>query len=439
MGKGGQQAARAANFSPAGHWTSPYNPLDPKAPKLPTKGEIKAVIPKDCFKRSYIKGLSWVLFDLTLAALLVFAARTFLAVTPPQPILSSDGCFWLAGWSLYVFCMGSTMAGCWVLAHECGHGALFPSRRWNNAFGFVIHQVLLCPYYSCRCTHAKHHQFTNHLHKDTTYVPETLSELGLLSLLPAHASADSKGGATCRASSPVLSAALKTLGNDPVAAFNLVFYHLVGWPLYLAGVSIVVTRANHDGSPNKGEHLDHFNPNSKLLPSKQKGKTLLSTTTLLATIGVLAKLSLDHGILAVALWYGFPVMILYFFFVTYTYLHHTDPTVPLYGEDEWTWMKGALTTVDRDYGIFNFLHHNIGSTHVVHHLFHEIPFYNVVRATRAVRDHLEPKGLYNFDPTPWWKALWRVFRKCQYVDDTCGIQYKKSFDDIVPLLRAKQE
>ena len=135
---------------------------------------------------------------------------------------------------------------------------------------------------------------------------------------------------------------------------------------------------------------------------------------------------------------NFPILFCNFWFITITHLQHTDPTVPLYGEDEWTWMRGALATVDRDYGIFNFLHHNAGSTHIVHHLFHEIPFYNSVKATKAVRDFLEPKGLYNFDPAPWWKAVWRIFRNCQYVDDTCGVQYKKSFDNIVPLLREKQ-
>ena len=419
------------------HLKSPYKPHDPKAPKLPTKGEIKAIVPKECFEKSYIKGLSWIFFDFALAALLVFAARAFLTVSPPQPLLSSDGLVWLAGWGLYVFCMGSTMTGCWVIAHELGHGAVFPSRRWNNGFGFVIHQALLCPYYPFQYTHSKHHQFTNHLHRDTTWVPETLSELGV-SLLSAPASADNQSDGTFKPSH--LSAALKTLGNGPVAAFTLVLYHLVGWGMYMAGAFHLVTRTNHaDGSPNKGERLDHFNPNSKLLPPKLKAKTLFSTTTLLATIGFLTKLSLDHGILAVALWYGFPVLLLYSWFITYTFLHHTDPTVPLYGEDEWTWVRGALTTIDRDYGIFNFFHHQAGSAHVVHHLFHEIPFYNSVKATKAMRDFLEPKGLYNFDPTPWRKALWRTFRNCQYVDDTCGIQYKKSFDEIIPLLREKKE
>ena len=33
-----------------GNWVSSYNPIDPKAPKLPSKDEIKAVIPKECFE-----------------------------------------------------------------------------------------------------------------------------------------------------------------------------------------------------------------------------------------------------------------------------------------------------------------------------------------------------------------------------------------------------
>ena len=33
--------------------------------------------------------------------------------------------------------------------------------------------------------------------------------------------------------------------------------------------------------------------------------------------------------------------------VLYTWLQHNDPSVPQYGEDEWTWVKGALSTIDR--------------------------------------------------------------------------------------------
>ena len=38
---------------------------------------------------------------------------------------------------------------------------------------------------------------------------------------------------------------------------------------------------------------------------------------------------------------------------------------------EWSYLRGGLTTLDRDYGIFNKIHHDIG-THVVHHLFSQV-------------------------------------------------------------------
>ena len=38
---------------------------------------------------------------------------------------------------------------------------------------------------------------------------------------------------------------------------------------------------------------------------------------------------------------------------------------------EWSYLRGGLTTLDRDFGIFNKIHHNI-ETHVVHHLFSQV-------------------------------------------------------------------
>jgi omega-3 fatty acid desaturase (delta-15 desaturase) len=38
---------------------------------------------------------------------------------------------------------------------------------------------------------------------------------------------------------------------------------------------------------------------------------------------------------------------------------------------EWSYLRGGLTTLDRDYGIFNKIQHDIG-THVIHHLFPQV-------------------------------------------------------------------
>ena len=48
-------------------------------------------------------------------------------------------------------------------------------------------------------------------------------------------------------------------------------------------------------------------------------------------------------------------------------------------EQEWSYLRGGLTTVDRDYGWLNNIHHDIG-THVIHHLFPQIPHYHLIEA-----------------------------------------------------------
>ena len=87
----------------------------------------------------------------------------------------------------------------------------------------------------------------------------------------------------------------------------------------------------------------------------------------------------------------------------------------------------CISTIDRPYYIFDYFHHTIGSTHVAHHLFHEMPFFKADVATLAVKEFLGP--LYNYDPTPFPMAMWKIAKTCHYVDDDKGIQYFKSFND----------
>jgi len=423
MGKGGERAIEVVKptgtqqQSAEGVWRSAYNPLDNDAPELPTKGEIKAVIPKECFHRSYVKSMFYLLRDLTMAAGFAYATSRILSTDIP----SLEGgplriLAWGAGWTFYGFWMGTIMTGPWVCAHECGHGAFSPSQTFNDVVGFVVHQALLVPYFAWQYTHAKHHRRTNHLMDGESHVPSTAEENGLGKNLERNS---------------FYAAWHEAMGDGAFAAFQIWTHLAVGWPLYLLGLASTGRLAN-DGTPleKTGATADHFRPNSPMFPKKISFKIFMSTATELASIAWLVYLGAKVGFVPVFLWYWNPYFTVNAWLVLYTWLQHTDPSVPQYGDGEWTWVKGALSTIDRPYGIFDFFHHTIGSTHVVHHLFHEMPWYNAGIATEHVKAFLEPKGLYNYDPTPWYKAMWRIARTCHYVESTEGIQYYKSLEDV---------
>lgn len=421
MGKGGR--ANVQTSSTPEVWKSPYNPLDPKAPELPSKGEIKAVIPKECFERSYIHSMWFVLRDTAMAAALVYATNHFLSTEVPENLLSQEGLTWFAGWNFYAFWMGTILTGHWVLAHECGHGAFSPSQTFNDFWGFIMHQALLVPYFAWQYSHAKHHRRTNNLVDGESHVPSTGEENGLIDGKRSH----------------FYAAWHEAMGDGAFAGWQIFTHCVLGWPLYLMGLASTGRLANDGTFLAEGEIIDHFRPSSKMFPAKIRAKIIASTLGVIATLGYLFKLSMDVGFLTVFLWYTAPYMWTNFWLVTYTWLQHTDPSVPQYGAKEWTWVKGALSTIDRPYGIFCFFHHKIGSTHVAHHLFHEMPFYRADEATAAIKAFLEPKGLYNYDPTPWYMAMWRIANTCHFVDGIEGIQYYKSFNDVPTTAELKKK
>jgi omega-6 fatty acid desaturase (delta-12 desaturase) len=52
-----------------------------------------------------------------------------------------------------------------MIQHDCGHGSFFPSRRANDALGFVLGVVTLTPYAYWRKTHAVHHATSGDLNR----------------------------------------------------------------------------------------------------------------------------------------------------------------------------------------------------------------------------------------------------------------------------------
>lgn len=373
--------------------------------ELPTKSEIRAAIPAHCFAHSYTAAAYELARDLVIVCAFASLALSLLRTSDLRLV------DWL-GWAVYAFWQGSAFTGLWVLAHECGHGGFTASKRLNNAVGFVLHSALLVPYFSWQFSHAKHHSRTNHLLDGESHNPDTWDDLHDMLGLDYHK-------------------LHSLIGDDAFAAWQL-FAHLVfGWPVYLLTNATGGRRA-HGGKPVTST-LDHFRPTSALFPPSWRRRIAASSAGVAATLVALACAGSVWGASTVALLYVPAYFVCNGWLVLYTWLQHTNEDMPHYGEDEWSWVRGALSTIDRPYaecfGFHDWMHHRIGSTHVFHHLFSEGPCYRAVEATAHLRAFLEPKGLYNYDARPILTAAWQTAKRCHYVEGTGGVQYFKSLAD----------
>ena len=351
---------------------------DPIAKKqYPTKAEVLAAIPAECFKRDLLKSSLYLFISLAITICVGILAYAFIPLTWS----------WLPAWICYAIVAGTAGTGCWVVAHECGHRA-FAKQNWlQDVIGYCLHSILLVPYFSWQRSHSIHHARTNHLDIGETHVP-------------------------LRDTTPSGVARMwwqKTIGDEAFAIILITANSLIGWPLYL------LTGAT--GGPVRGT-TNHFWPawpfSTALFPGGWTRKVWLSDIGVLLTLCLLGWWTYCSGFLPVLALYIGPYLVVNFWLVLYTWLQHTDVDLPHFDDEDWTWVKGAFMTVDRPYGsVLNFLHHHIGSTHVAHHIDARIPHYNAVKATSALRESFPE--LYRFDPTPIPKALWRVATRCHVV------------------------
>ncbi len=294
-------------------------------------------------------------------------------------------------WLAYGLITGTVAMGCWVIAHECGHGAFHPNRRVEALVGFVLHSLLLVPYFAWQHSHAVHHAHCNHLEGGETHVPP-------------------------RAASPtgrLMLALNRRLGTALFGCLALLNHLLLGWPLYLFfGVA---------GGSDYGAPTSHFWPGApfrngprQLFPDTFRRSMLLSNLGVISMLVLLGLAAVQGSPARVLCVYGLPYLVINAWLVGYTWLHHTDLDIPHFASGDWTWAKGALLTVDRPYGpLLNLLHHGIGATHVCHHVNPRIPHYNAWRGTALLRQTFPL--LVRHDPTPIHQALWRVASRCSVV------------------------
>lgn len=366
---------------------------------FPMARDIRKVIPEDCFEPDTATSLAYLSVSLVGTALCTAFGVGMAGIIGTSSILT------LPIWAAYSAVTGTVAMGLWVLAHECGHGAFSKDKRIQDTVGYVIHSLLLVPYYSWQRSHAVHHQYTNHMGLGETHVPEPMET-------------EEDGSHGLRASF------LETLGEkNGIRAWGALqaFLHLgIGWPAYLL--------IGATGGPDRGMTNHYYPdpltepklPNKELFPGNWKAKVSQSDIGIAAVVSGLMVWTLCRGFGEVMALYGGPLLIINAWLVLYTWLQHTDVDVPHFSDEDHTFVKGALHTIDRPYdkmdpwGAIDFLHHKIGSTHVAHHFDSTIPHYKAQAATDAIKESFP--DFYLYEDTPIFQALWRVCKGCTSVE-----------------------
>ncbi|KAJ7773343.1 delta-12 fatty acid desaturase [Mycena metata] len=379
----------------------------PFSPPQVSIAEIHAAVPKHLFRKSTAIGLYYFARDICFTFL---AYKLGCKIDPFSESLGenyglSRFATFILRWSLwatYWHWQGVIMAGLWTLAHEAGHGTLSNYGFVNHFIGYTTHTFLLVPYYAWRSTHRAHHKKTMSLEDDENYVPRTRSDFGLPSASQAHV-ADYHD----------------IFEETPIySLLRLLMMQTIGLQAYLT--------VNALGSPKYPPGTNHFHPSSALFkPHERKGIVASNIGLILMTL-LLVMFASCFGAGALLKLYFIPYMWANHWIVALTYLHHSDPTIPHYRRQEWDFLRGALSTVDRPLlgWAGRFFLKNVSHDHIAHHLFSSIPFYNQPKVTEYLKPVL--KDHYNYDSTNTFRALYRTFTQCLFIENDGDIVFYKN-------------
>ncbi|MFS7977014.1 putative fatty acid desaturase domain-containing protein [Helianthus anomalus] len=343
--------------------------FDAGAPPPFKLADIRAAIPKHCWVKDPWRSMSYVVRDVAIVLGLAAAAAS----------LNN----WLV-WPLYWAAQGTMFWALFVLGHDCGHGSFSNNAKLNSVVGHLLHSSILVPYHGWRISHRTHHQNHGHVENDESWHPLTEKTFKSLDWMT------------------------RTL------RFTLPF-PMLAYPFYL-----------WNRSPGKSG--SHFDPSSDLFVPAEKKDVITSTICWTTMLALLFGLNFVVGPVQMLKLYGIPYLInvMWLDFVTYLHHHGHEDKLPWYRGKEWSYLRGGLTTIDRDYGWINNIHHDIG-THVIHHLFPQIPHYHLIEATEAAKPVLgkyyrEPR---KSSPLPFHLLgeLVRSLKKDHYVSDTGDVLY----------------
>lgn len=324
-----------------------------------TLQDLKAAIPAECFQPNVTKSLFYFFRDILIISLL-YAVAHYL----------DSWYFWPVFWLM----QGTMFWALFVVGHDCGHQS-FSKQKWlNDLIGHLSHTPILVPYHGWRISHRTHHKNTGNIDNDESWYPVTESQYKEMPFF-------------------------QKLGRY--------YIFLLAYPVYL-----------FKRSP--GKEGSHFSPSSPLFKPAEKWDVLTSTILWIGMVGLLGFFTYQWGWMWLIKYYAMPYIVFVIWLDLVTFLHHTEADIPWYRGEDWTFLKGAISSIDRDYGLINHIHHDIG-THVAHHIFLNIPHYNLLKATAAIKPIMGE--YFHESKEPIWKSLWRSAISCHFVPDTGGQVY----------------
>jgi len=369
-----KQSATAQNGHSNGHATpsavEPQSDISqyqigqfgPYSHKLPGIIDIKKALPSHCFHSCLVKSMSFVAKDIGICLAL------YLAIC----LCEYQSCFTLRVLftPVYIFLQGTLMWSLFVLGHDCGHGSFSKHSFLNDVLGTVLHSLILVPYYPWKISHHHHHKNTGNMDKDEIFYP-------------------------CR--EKYWEGDFKPL--KPTFGLGLSWYAYLSQGYY----------------PRKVSHVNPFHP----LFSAHVVGCIASLGGVLAVVYfMLSFYWYTYGTMALLVHYVLPQFVFASWLVLVTFLHHTEVGVPWYSEENWDYVRGQLSSVDRHYGWAHHLTHNIGS-HQIHHLFSKVPHYHLEEATAVFRDTFP--DLVRISPAPIlpsFMRMFKVFLSQRHVTDT---------------------
>ncbi|EPQ53468.1 hypothetical protein GLOTRDRAFT_130803 [Gloeophyllum trabeum ATCC 11539] len=381
-----------------------------RKPFVPTSVTLKQVhdaVPKELLKPNEWLSMYYVLRDVALCSGFFFLASQIdpWAKTSyggyVEPGWQTTTARW-ALWAAYWWFQGLTWGGIFCLGHDAGHGTLFNSKILNQTVGYILHVFLLIPYSAWRSTHHAHHKANVSMERDENYLPHLRSEYKL----PEEKKAQPADYAEVFEETPIWTLT------------RMLIMQGMGWWLYL-------TR-NTLGAKMYPPGTNHFSPWSPLFKPAQRPAIIVSDIGLVCMTTVLYLWTRQCGLSAFIKCYFIPYLMVNHWIVMFTYLHHSDPTIPHYRRGQWSFMRGASATVDRPLmgWMGRFFLHNISHDHVAHHFFIKAPFYNGPKITKLIRRVLQDD--YNYDTTNTWYALYRSFTQCLFVEEEGEIIFYKN-------------